>query len=469
MAYLYDDVSDEEKKKLEDQQAAGGAPESGVAGGSSLLGGGGTAALSSGDAAAPSSSGWTNLRSYLDANKEQGADLSGRVAGAITDQGSAAQSAIQGGVTDYQSKLDASQPGDVSGMLSSASADPSAFASNPDNLARFKSLRSGIFNGPDAFDLQPNYAELAQKASEASDLGKTAQSQGGQRELIRNLSPNQTAGQLDLNQLLVSGEPSARDTISKAAEPFANLRSQFDTDVNTANQARNKAMADTTAAAGKINTEFVAPNIKSAQDLESSINQRAMDASSESSKKNAAIADLRAHPASLTPEEETMFFPTGRPATQFDVQKMTDAMIKNNWSAYAPTDERAIQHARDIVNYLMGQNPGLTNGAARQYYDQPGKKDAFMNQYKMDPFVGNQWFDQFFPGTSESQGDPSAAAVSTPEETSRILALQQMIDELSPYFTDEDRAKAGTFKKANISPYQGTFTPTLPRGGDIVH
>lgn len=471
MAYLYDDISDEERKKLEEgQQAAGGGPESGAAGGSSLLGGGGTAALSSGDAATPSSSGWTNLRSYLDANKEQGADLSGRVAGAITEKGGAAASAVSGGVTDYQNKLDAAQPGDVSGMLSTINSDPSAFASNPDNVARFKSLRSGIFNGPEAFDLQPNYAELAQKATEASDLGKTAQSQGGQRELIRNLSPNQTAGQLDLNQLLVSGEPTARDTISKAAEPFANLRSQFDSQVNAAKASRDKAMADTTAAAGKINTEFVAPTIKSAQDLEGSINQRAMDASADASKKNKAIADLKAHPQSLAPDEESMFFPIGRPADQYNRQALFDRLIQHNWTAYADNDQRAIDYTNGLVDYLLGNNPGFSpGGAARQYYDKGTNKQDLLNQYKQDPFTGADWFNQFFSGTAESQGDPTAAGVSTPEETSRLLALQKMIDELSPYFTDDDLSKAGTFKKANISPYQAPFQPRLPVGGDIVH
>lgn len=276
MAYIYQDPNDPNNPL--NQQPGGGQPGPGqttpapTGGDAGLMGSGapGAATAAGGSTASmsqPSSSGWTNLRAYLDANKDQAPGFADQLAGTITSQGDAAKNAVTGGVQSYNDQVAKSQPGDFNSVISEANADPVKFAEDPTKVSKLSDLEGGIFNGPDTFESQPGYGDMATKADAASRLPSLATSEGGQKELLKQFNPQETEGQSSLDRLLLSGVPEAASKLNAAGQPYANLRATLDQGAQAGDAARTKAMADTTAARDAAQSQFVQPQTKALDEL----------------------------------------------------------------------------------------------------------------------------------------------------------------------------------------------------------
>lgn len=463
MAYI-SNQDDEELKKQQAQQAGG------------FLGNGGVGAGVNGSPkpSTASGSGWTNLRSYLDANKDQAVDLSNKIAGNITKTGDEARNTVQGGVKGYETELSKSNPANVPDLISRASSDPVGFSKSND-VQSFKQLRDGIFGGPSTFETSPGYGGIAAAADKGSKLKTLAETEGGQQELIRGLNSNMGQGKVDLNQLLVSGNPTARTNLVNAAKPYANLRAELDESAGKQNSAREQAIQGTQAASNQLREQFVTPQQQSLKDLQDQINSRVTDSSLDFNK-DQVIRDLQAYMGgqeTLDPTEKAQFLPEGN-FTGYDLPGLR-AKVRDSMIAYGfPQSVLSPDYIEKGVSYLLGNNGvGLSEDEGKIL--NPLRQDVW--RYSNDPFeklrgegVGNDpnWLQTYFGGTNLSSGNPSAASVASPDEYARIVALQSLLDQ-PEFLSPDDLALAGTYNPARIGKYQpriqnntGTQLPGTP-------
>ena len=451
MAYI-SQQDDEELKKQQGQQSTG------------FLGGeGGAGAGIIGSPTPAKGSGWTNLRSYLDANKDQAVDLSNKIAGNITKTGEEAKSAVESGVKSYESELAKANPNNVTDMISRLNSDPVGFSKSGD-VQSFKKLRDGVFGGPSMFETSTGYGATSAAADKGSKLKTLAETEGGQQELIRGLNPNMGQGKVDLNQLLVSGNPTARTNLISAAKPFANLRSELDAAAGKQNAAREQAVQGTQAASNRIKSEFVAPQQQALKGLQDQINSRVTE-SSQDFNKDQVIRDLQSYMGgaeTLDPSEKAQFLPEGN-FTGHDMSGMRARVRDSMLAAGIPQSVLSPEYIEKGVSYMLGNdNIGLSQDELNIL--SPLRQEAW--KYSNDPFlklrgqgVGSDtnWLDTYFGGTNLSSGNPSAASVASPDEYAKILALQNLLDQ-PEFLNQDDLALAGTYRPARIGKYQPRIT-----------
>lgn len=452
----FDFVDPEEEQKNQDQN---GAPISG--GAPALLGEGGPGATGQGPA--PTNSGWTNLKAYLDANGPQAAGLADQVSGNITSQGDAAKKGVQDLQSGYQTNLKANTPQDFESTIQAANVDPAGFAKNPDNVSLFGNLRQGLFNAPAAFESTPGYGDVAKKADEASALPSMAQNSGGQQTLIRQLNPQMTQGNVDLNQLLLGGDKDSSAKVSAAAAPYAGVRAELDKVAAEQNKARDTSIGQIGAAKDAVTKEFVTPQTESLNKLETQINQRVQDATTDN--KNNAIKSMQDFVAgkinSLPPGVAPQFGRQNLP--NYDTQSIKNdaiSMLQAKGPTVSTSPELDAELIRNVVlGYASPDSlPQRLKATADQIQSNIGTYDYVS---RLDQNVGPDWMDQIFPGTKVSEGDTNAAGVTSPDEYAKILALQQLLGNgASPFLTEDQKNMIGSYKAPTIGMARPPITNT---------
>jgi len=456
MPYIFKDP-----KEKQNQLVSGG--------GGALLGGGaggqGGAASVPG-APKPSSSGFTNLRAYLDANKDQAMDLSGKLSEKLVGEGEAAKGGVDTLAGSFQSDLDKAKVDPNSDIISRANDNPAEFVKNQSDLDKFGYIKGGAFSGPGLFEEQPGYADSFNKVGEISDLASSTSKSGGRTELIKKLNPNMSVGNVSLNDLILSGSDPARSSLINAAQPYSDLRSYLSGKASSLDATRSSEIADLGTAQKKLQDEFITPQTKNLQDLQGQITSRVNDQGQNDSIKNAAIEALKASvtgKGALSAEQKAMFGLTDNGALQYGLNRdqMKNAIMARLKNAYP--NMNADYQASRITDYISGQGPGFS--AADEAVLSPFINEA-RNEYQSGIYSPNalgwlqghapeNFLDTYFPGTSSSSGDLSIASDTTPDEAARILALQRLLGSQTPFLTDEDLAKAGTYKGASVGKFKG--------------
>ena len=218
---------------------------------------------------------------------------------------------------------------------------------------------------------------------------------------------------------------------------------------------------------GKINTEFVAPQTAAAKNIQKDINKRVAGFSADEASRNEAIRSLKnyfqGYDADLSPEERALFSPEGTNFDEYDENYMREEVGKTISELVNPAFATP-EYIQQGVNYLTkGEKiDEVLRGAI-----DPLK--ANLSDYKNDPItklrrsgsVGDDFLQVFFPGTQMSSGEATPATVSSPEEAARIVALQKLIEELSPFLSEEDLALAGSYMPATIGRYSPRIQDNL--------
>lgn len=458
MAYLTSQQQDDEE--LKKQQGTGGG----------LLG---ESAGTPGATAAPkpsanNTSGWTNLRAYLDANKDQAVDMSGKLASNITQSGQEAQNKINESVKGYQTELEKANPTNLSGVVSRATDDPVSFTKNTDDLQAFRNLRQGLYKGPGSFETTAGYADAQSAADKGAGLKTLAETEAGQQQLIRQINPNMGQGKVDLNQLLISGSPEARNTLVNAAKPFATLRDQLTKTAADQNAAREQAVQGTQALSKQIQDQFIPNQSAALQTLQQQINQRVQE-SSKDMNADKDIQDLMdflsGKSANLSPEDAKQFFPQGTPSRYDESRLLADInrALSTRWPGYdASTRGTDIASGRPVkdmlLDYVYGKAPRddwRTSGLNIPSMELLNPLRDTLPNYLTELFKGDpeSKLSQYFSGTQKSSGNPDFASVANPDEIARLQALQTLLEQ-DPFLTEEDLARVGTYRPARINRYQ---------------
>lgn len=461
MAFLFQDPDEEQKKLGQPPAPTGGAGE--------LLGSGGATPVSGqpGPAPAPlqSSSGWTNLRSYLDANKEQAAGLGQKVSENVAKQGEQVKSDIGNLQSGYETKLGAASPGNYQDLIARASGNPAAFAKTPE-AASFSKVRQGLFDNPTAFELQPGYSDLAARAKSLSGLAGMTEAQ--QQQLIRDLNPDMGRGKIDLNQLILSGSPEAKKNVSDVAERYKNTGSSLDELMKTENEKAQKAKESQAAASKAVQEQFVAPQTQNLQTAQTAAAKKATDASAAQFAQNQAIKELQDYmegkSKSLNPETAKQFgITTGGTASKETADKQVGTRLDQIAQSMG-IPSGALSYKKEMISAALTGAPVPAQWAdsVRAITNQL-RQEVLRGDFNYNPVLEKRqnlpadYLTTMFSGTSPSKGTPTAATVTSPEDIAKYLALQKLTGEENPYFTEEDLAQAGTYR----NPLLGKFNTAM--------
>lgn len=216
----------EEDKDKEGQQGAA-QPQ--------VLNSGETATAQAGSAPAPaqptqsaspqaSSGRFTNLRNYINANRNfnaQGGGLGGKVASNLETQGKEVGGKVTGAVQEFgrqrEQKLSPLQQG--AQLTQQAVSNPMQFVQNQQNVQSLQAARDAEYTGPRGLqDLEGDQSEAALRAKTQgfSERVKQGQTEQGRFNLLRGMfgKPSYSQGQQNLDNLLIQGQ---RDQVQRIA------------------------------------------------------------------------------------------------------------------------------------------------------------------------------------------------------------------------------------------------------------
>lgn len=320
MAFDLFDNQDEEDDKQKNQ-ASGEVqlgPESGTQDpGDSKTQNSGTGGTSSGA--------FTNLQSYLDANKSLnfGSSVAGQVQKNVDTANQSQKDAATGFKQDVDQQTIATNPD----LIQQVGTDATAITSDPQKTSDFLRMRNAQYGGPNNLvDEGDRYKAVSGATNTAQQDAEATKSEGGRKALLdKDYGAgvgryDYTPGQKNLDNLLIQNDPTARksfDTVQQnaagAGAGFQSLKDQLQSYAGQAKATTGATRAATRSAlgiddAGNIISENGKPNSGAIGSLYGKLasntqeKQSAYDTASAHIKNAIATKDL----SGLTPEERQM-------------------------------------------------------------------------------------------------------------------------------------------------------------------
>lgn len=255
-------------------------------------GGGGDGIVSSGTAASsaaptgsgkPTSSGsWVNLNSYLDANKDQGAQVGQTIAGTVEDLGNKAQTSIDTLGTNFNAAVQnnsVKQDQDaVNNAISGAQGLKAGQSLDDNTFNAFQAQKNATYGGPTDVTGFDGYTDAQKNVNTASTAVGQTGSEAGRNVLLQNQYKNSSVngynqGENNLDQLLLENSPGAQEALHPLQSKWANLSNALGTTVSTGNAAAQtgaQSTAQTAQSAAKAAADAQAA-------YEASLNQTTQD------------------------------------------------------------------------------------------------------------------------------------------------------------------------------------------------
>lgn len=246
MAYIQEQLTEEERKKQQEQGT--GAPV-GEQAGAPVSGG----TVATGEDKAPTGGGggtrsFTDVRSFLEANRPQAQELAKNVGTKIKSEAEGAQKAIQETGEKYKSDIEkgAIRTEPVKGLIQEAAMTPEEVLKRQQDVAKLSTVRTGQFTGPKAVS-SADTAALQRQAQEAQRKAALTETQMGREELLGLTGGKSTKGGLQLDQLLLSQTPEARAALEEAGQASKGLTGALESTLGDVSQFANQAEQETAA------------------------------------------------------------------------------------------------------------------------------------------------------------------------------------------------------------------------------
>lgn len=243
----------------EEQELTPGAPLAPSVSGGTLIGGGGLP--QAGSAATPppptqEGTGWTNLQRYLELNAPQASKMAGRVAESVEEGAQKAGEAIRGGRSAFEADVEKQN---VISQDPIEKAKTAAETLTPEERAQFIQYRKGEYLGPESLQDTSAYYDLARQVEEAQTRTGLTETSAGRQQLLDELATDPTRGKTLLNELLLSGDPGARDRLAQARQTGEALTGQLSGAVEASKAAAEAKQAELQGIAEQIHREFYGP------------------------------------------------------------------------------------------------------------------------------------------------------------------------------------------------------------------
>lgn len=167
-----------------------------------------------------SSGQYTNIQSYLDANKDQAAQMGQNVTNKVDESASAAQSKIQS-FGSVAPKVEAYDPNEAYQNLTSLS---------DQQKSQYKDVRStGGYSGPQSIDQAGGYSDVQKSYDEAKARLENSKNETGQQQLLRDVyaRPKYTGGENKLDQVLLQNNAGSKQALEGLSQKYAGLNDLF--------------------------------------------------------------------------------------------------------------------------------------------------------------------------------------------------------------------------------------------------
>lgn len=180
---------------------------------------------------------WTNLDTYLNANKDNAETMGNTLASNISNTGSAVRTGLQNTQSDYNTLVDKgtlknldTAKADSDSIVRQARTANQEAQVNDDQVNRFKDISNATYAGPNSLDASQYYSDTQSKLSKAKDYQNNAQSDEGRFNLLQEMfnRPSYSQGQKSFDNLLIQGNQQAKTNIKGAADSLSDLQSSWD-------------------------------------------------------------------------------------------------------------------------------------------------------------------------------------------------------------------------------------------------
>ena len=256
---------DEDEKKK--QQGGGGAVN--VSGESSSFATNVPGQEAAGKSGSPqkSSGQYTNIQSYLDANKTQADQMGQKITDDVSTQADDAQSKINS-YQGQQIKAETYDPNEAIGRATDL---------QDAEKAKYKEVKqTGGYTGPQSVDQAQGYQETQTAAQKASQNIKNAGSEFGQQQLLKDTysKPTYSAGQNKLDQVLLANSAGSKQNLQGLTQKYAGI----DQALSGANQKVGDSINAANAQAQAQKQAFVSAEDQARNALLNPINKRVEEA-----------------------------------------------------------------------------------------------------------------------------------------------------------------------------------------------
>lgn len=197
-----------------------------------------------------SSSAFTNLNAYLDANKDQnfGQQVAGRVGSTIHE----AELAQNQNEAAFRKSVDEGAVDQDKNLIDEVSYSPDRVASDDKKAASFEKMREAYYKGPNSFSERADLYQPAQQKTDSAYLAaKEARDETGRKAYLQQEygakqgRHGYTKGQTKLDNLLIQQDPSARDKFEAHYAKAGQVKDRFGTLSQGLNQYAATRKADT--------------------------------------------------------------------------------------------------------------------------------------------------------------------------------------------------------------------------------
>lgn len=210
-------LDDEEQKKQQGQNA-----QPNISGTSNVLDQGAQSVAPTAPKPVGRSGSWTNINSYLDANKDNAQSMGNQIADSVSKQATDAETKIGYLGAEKQQVV--------------AEVDTDKYLSNPlDNdenkIKDYAKLKTtGGYEGPSNVSGTKYYNEALNATNQASAKVKNAASEEGRMNLLADQynRPTYSKGSKILDNALLQGNTQAKETLNQVNQRFSGLNSMFD-------------------------------------------------------------------------------------------------------------------------------------------------------------------------------------------------------------------------------------------------
>lgn len=351
MAYvapMNEDDEDPDKKKT----VASG--EGGVVGstGSGGMSQAGTASRSGVGAG----TGFTNLQTYLDANKEQAGQLADKLAGKLGEEATLAKTGAENVVSGFGQKVESSRVRPDDALVGEALSKPSDFVKDQDKVSRFKNLRDASYQGPLDLQREEGYDAARMAANKGMERSDLTQSEEGRKALLQDLAPTQGSGKISFNQLLLGADPQAREKLEASVVPFRGIGSYLDQQAEAMGLTAQGAKDEASKTSAGVREKLTGTGGAVPTGVES-IRKRATDAETSRISQNQAIDDLEyarrtGDTSRLTDQELEMFRGTftGDVGSLRGSLQSGAGMLPRQTQAMSPSSPESVATAEDYAN-----------------------------------------------------------------------------------------------------------------------
>lgn len=173
---------------------------------------------------APTGSGYTDVGTYLDANRAGSADLGNRVSQNLTNKYNTTKAGAEGSYNQFAGDVNKGYAQENTDLIKQVAANPTGAASNKDQLAAFQGQLNDTYAGPQNWS---DFGTQQGKVNEANQYANLSKTPGGlnvyAQEAEGQTGGPQSQGINQLDALLLGGSPEAMGQVQAAANPYKSL------------------------------------------------------------------------------------------------------------------------------------------------------------------------------------------------------------------------------------------------------